>query len=61
MVVHPPPLLTHVMNMLILGQGKLYANGLYAKSPPLPDALPALLKLRSLGYGYLPTSLLESY
>ena len=31
-------------------QGKLYAQGLYMKAPPIPGAKESLLKLKELGY-----------
>jgi hypothetical protein len=32
------------------GQGKLYAQGLYMKAPPIPGAKESLLKLKEMGY-----------
>jgi hypothetical protein len=31
-------------------QGKLYAQGLYMKAPPIPGAKESLLKLKEMGY-----------
>lgn len=35
---------------LINWQAKMYADGLYMKAPPLPEAKGALLKLKAMGY-----------
>jgi len=31
-------------------QGKLYAQGLYMKAPPIPGAKESLIKLKEMGY-----------
>jgi len=31
-------------------QGKLYAQGLYMKAPPIPEAKDSLLRLKDMGY-----------